>query len=73
MVQLAREMGYTAKLFGIYCTKDQINHAIFQIQGKEFITPTWIDLAAAASDNYTIGNHWCTGKLTLEPSWLPYE
>jgi hypothetical protein len=72
-VKLAREMGYTATVYGIYCTGDGINHAIFQISGKEFANPTWIDLAAAASDGYSIGSHWCNGALTKEPGWIPYE
>lgn len=72
-VALAKEMGYTAVPYGIYCTGDKINHAIFLISEKEFKNPTWIDLAAAASSNYPIGSHWCSGNLTKQPSWIPYE
>jgi len=72
-VALAREMGYNAVPYGLYCRKDQINHAIFLISGKEFGSATWIDLAAAASSNYSIGNHWCDGTPNKEPSWIPYE
>ena len=72
-VKLAKEMGYTAVPYGIYCTTDGINHAIFKISGKEFTSETWIDLAAAASSGKALGLHWCTGALTKEPSWIPYE
>lgn len=70
---LAQEMGYTTVAYGIWCEQDQINHAIFTIQGKEFTNATWIDLAAAANSNYKIGTHWCSGKLTKNPSWIPLE
>jgi hypothetical protein len=72
-MKLAKEMGYNVIPYGIYCTGDKINHAIFTINGKEFKTPTWIDLAAAASSNYAIGQHWCNGTLTKAPSWIPQE
>jgi len=72
-MKLAREMGYTVVPYGIYCTGDGINHAIFTIKGHEFKTETWIDLAAAASSNYAIGRHWCSGKLTARPGWIPFE
>jgi hypothetical protein len=72
-MKLAREMGYEVVPYGIYCTGDKINHAIFQIRGHEFKDWTWIDLAAAASSNYSIGNHWCSGALTKRPSWIPLE
>jgi hypothetical protein len=72
-VKLAREMGYTAVPYGIYCPGDGINHAIFQILGQEFVNKTWVDLAAAASSSYNIGNHWCSGTLTKQPSWIPLE
>ena len=70
---LAKEMGYNAVPYGIYCTGDRINHAIFLISGKEFGSSTLIDLAAAAGSNYSIGSHWCSGALTKQPSWIPYE
>ena len=72
-VKLAKEMGYQAVPYGIYCTGDGINHAIFKIKGKEFTTETWIDLAAAASSSKALGLHWCSGSLTKGPSWIPYE
>ena len=72
-VKLAKEMGYQAVPYGIYCTGDKINHAIFQIKGNEFSSWTWIDLAAAASSSKALGLHWCTGATTKEPSWIPYE
>jgi hypothetical protein len=72
-MKLAKEMGYTVIPYGIYCTGDKINHAIFTIKGKEFSTATWIDLAAAASSNYAIGSHWCSGTLTANPKWIPQE
>lgn len=70
---LAKEMGYSATVYGIYCIGDKINHAIFTVNGKEFKNPTWVDLAAAASSNYPMGSHWCSGKITKEPGWIPYE
>ena len=73
VVKLAKEMGYQAIPYGIYCTGDGINHAIFKIKGKEFASETWIDLAAAASSGKALGLHWCTGATTKEPSWIPYE
>ena len=73
-VKLANSMpGYTAVPYGIYCSGYGVNHAIFSIVGNEFKVPTWIDLAAASSDNYSIGYHWCDGALTKEPGWIPYE
>jgi len=72
-MKLAQEMGYTVVPYGIYCTGDQINHAIFTIKGKEFASETWIDLAAAASSGYVIGKHWCSGTLTARPNWIPLE
>jgi peptidoglycan hydrolase-like protein with peptidoglycan-binding domain len=72
-VALAHEMGYGAIPYGIYCKVDKINHAIFWISGKEFGSGTWIDLAAAASDNYVLGRHWCSGDPEREPKWIPYE
>lgn len=72
-VKLAKEMGYQAVPYGIYCPGDGINHAIFQIKGKEFSSWTWIDLAAAASGGKALGLHWCSGAITKEPSWIPYE
>ena len=72
-MKLAREMKYDAVPYGIYCTGDKINHAIFLIKGHEFSDWTWIDLAAAASSNYSIGTHWCNGKLTERPSWISQE
>ncbi len=72
-VKLAKEMGYTAVPYGIYCTGDGINHAIFKIKGKEFTSETWIDLAAATSSSKALGLHWCSGALTKTPSWIPYE
>lgn len=72
-MKLAKEMGYTVTPYGIYCTGDKINHAIFQIYRGEFTSPTWIDLAAAASSGYAIGSHWCSGQMTANPSWIPQE
>ena len=72
-VKIAQEMGYTAVPYGIYCTSSKVNHAIFKISGGEFSSATWIDLAAAASSGYSIGNHWCSGTTTKTPSWIPYE
>jgi hypothetical protein len=72
-MKLAQQMGYQAVPYGIYCTGDGINHAIFQIKGKEFGSWTWIDLAAAASGGKAIGLHWCSGALTQKPAWIPYE
>lgn len=72
---LAHEMGYTVRLYGVYCPSYGVYHAIFTIQGKEFTNTTVIDLAAAASDNYGIGSHWCNNPdlSATNPSWLPYE
>jgi len=72
-VKLAKEMGYQAVPYGIYCPADRINHAIFQIYGKEFTSWTWIDLAAAASGSKALGLHWCSGATTKRPSWIPEE
>ena len=73
-IKLAKEMGYGATAYGIWCTGDQINHAIFWITGKEFgSSGCWVDLAAAAQSDYALGSHWCSGKLTKEPSWIPAE
>lgn len=72
-VKLARAMGYTATAYGIYCTTSKVNHAIFKIKGNEFTSETWIDLSAAAHDSASIGTHWCSGTITKEPSWIPYE
>ena len=72
-VKLAKEMGYQAIPYGVYCTGDKINHAIFQIKGKEFSSWTWIDLAAAASGGKALGLHWCSGAITARPSWIPEE
>jgi len=73
-VKLAQQMGYTAIPYGIWCSGDQINHAIFLIKGKEFGTSgQWIDLSAAAKSNYNIGNYWCSGAKTARPSWIPLE
>jgi hypothetical protein len=72
-VKLAKEMGYQAIPYGIWCSGDGINHAIFCIKGKEFSDWVWIDLAAAASSSKALGLHWCSGATTKEPSWIPYE
>lgn len=72
-VKLAKEMGYQAIPYGIWCSGDGINHAIFQIKGNEFSSWTWIDLAAAASSSKALGLHWCSGATTKEPAWIPYE
>jgi hypothetical protein len=70
---LASEMGLETRFIGIYCTADRINHAYFQVKGKEFKDWTNIDLAAAASDSYGIGSHWCNGQITINPKWIPKE
>lgn len=73
-VALAREMGYQAVCYGIYCPQSKIWHAVFLIKGKEFTDWTIIDLAAAAEDNYPIGKCWCDWSTRVkEPSWIPYE
>ena len=72
-IKLAKAMGYTATPYGIYCPGYGVNHAIFMIKGKEFTLETWIDLAAATSENYNIGSHWCDGALTKAPGWIPGE
>ena len=72
-IKLAKEMGYTATAYGVYCSVDGINHAIFTIKGKEFSTDTWIDLSAAAKSSYQIGTHWCSGAITKNPNWIPSE
>ena len=72
-IKLAKEMGYTATPYGVYCAVDGINHAIFWIAGKEFGNGTWIDLSAAAKNSYQIGSHWCSGSKTKNPSWIPAE
>lgn len=71
---LGHEMGYTVRFVGIYCVTDQINHAYIEIQGKEFGN-SWVagDGAAAASDNYSLGTHWCNGSITYNPTWIPSE
>jgi hypothetical protein len=72
-MKLAIEMGYTVVPYGVYCAGDGINHAIFLIKGNEFTSDTWVDLSAAASSNYSLGKHWCNGKLTERPRWIPFE
>jgi hypothetical protein len=72
---LAKEMGYQVQLHGVYCPSYGVNHAVFLIKGNEFADWTRIDLAAAASDGYALGNGWCNypSSATLNPSWLRYE
>ena len=83
--KLAREKGYGATLYGVYCPVEQINHAVVHITGGEFVNNTCvingqtlsgiiIDWAKLASDGGAIGTFWCDiNQATENPSWLPYE
>ena len=72
--KIARSGGYETVHYGLYCPGYNVNHAVFKIRGKEFKDWTWIDGAAASSDNYPIGQTWCDkNQATKNPTWIKYE
>jgi putative intracellular protease/amidase len=73
LMKIAKSGGYTVVPYGVYCPTYRVNHAIFLISGKEFTDEKWVDGAAAASDNYPLGQHWCNGAKTKRPGWIPEE
>jgi hypothetical protein len=82
---LAREKGYGATVYGIWCAVSKVNHAVVHITGKEFVNRTCVingktypgvimDWAKLSSSGGTINQHWCDmNTATKEPSWIPYE
>ena len=82
---LARERGYGATVYGIWCAVSKVNHAVVHITGGEFKNRTCVingktyagvimDWAKLADSGGSIGQHWCNmNTATKEPGWIPYE
>jgi len=67
---LGHAMGYTVRFIGIYCVVDKINHAYIEIKGKEF-GDNWV--ASDLASRKPLGQHWCSGTKTINPTWSPSE
>lgn len=77
LIHLGMEMGgYELHYIHVNCLKSDEGHVFAKVQGREFKTPTYIDLAAMMSTGTmaTIGHGWCFDAIPVngrvDPSWL---
>lgn len=69
---VAKDLGYSAVYCRVTCKSG--GHIILKVKGKELgNTYVDVDLAAAASSNYNIGQYWCSSyakPVIINESWI---